>query len=54
MPECGGCRYFDPADGYCVMLAEYRRESDACEEYAQPKKWLFLMEEKEGKYNADG
>ena len=44
---CAACRYYDPADGYCVMRAEYVREDGNCEKYAQPKKWLFLMEEGE-------
>ena len=41
---CETCRYYDPADGYCVMHAEYRRAEDLCEEYEKPKKWLFYMD----------
>lgn len=41
---CETCRYYDPADGYCVMNAEYRRGEDLCDGYAEPKKWLFYMD----------
>ena len=44
---CGTCRYYDPADGYCVMNAEYVREDGCCGEYAQPKKWLLVMDKNE-------
>ena len=42
---CETCRYYDPADGYCVMNADYRRGDDVCGTYAEPKKWLFYMDE---------
>lgn len=41
---CETCRYYDPADGYCVMNAEYRRAEDLCDLYAAPKNWLFYMD----------
>lgn len=42
--ECRNCRYYDPADGYCVMNEDYRRRDDLCDEYEKPKKWLFYMD----------
>ena len=50
---CGNCRFYDPADGYCVMKAEYVRADGNCEEHEHPKKWLFLID-KEGERDADG
>lgn len=52
--ECRYCRYYDPADGYCVMQTDYRRETDLCDAYEVPRRWLFLMPVKEGGHDADG
>lgn len=41
---CETCRYYDPADGYCVRNADYRRKDDLCDGYQEPKKWLFYMD----------
>ena len=41
---CEDCRYYDPADGYCVMNADYRCGTDICDEYAEPKNMLFYMD----------
>ena len=43
--KCGTCRYFDPADGYCVMNGDYRRRNnEACEEHEYPRKMLVIMD----------
>jgi len=51
--SCDTCVYYDPVDGYCVMYAAYVHVWESCDEHREPKKWLFLMDDKEGKYNAD-
>ena len=37
-----------------MMNADYRRAEDLCDGYAEPKKWLFYMDEPAEKETQEG
>ena len=51
MKECRDCVNYDPSDGYCVMFAAYVHEWETCEEFRQPRKWLYLISKMEGEHD---
>lgn len=42
---CEACRYFDPADGYCVIWGDYHRKTDTCPEWEKPRKQMMVMDQ---------
>ena len=53
--KCGTCRYFDPADGYCVMHGDYcRKDDEACDEHEKPRKTLMIMDAQASREEASG